>query len=44
MDWGRWWLRSSRADCNDYHELELSGAWKPSDSSRPLLDGEGKET
>jgi hypothetical protein len=37
-------LRSSPAKSNDSHKLELPGAWKPSNSSRPLPDGEGKET
>ena len=31
-------------DRNEHDELELSGAWEPLDSSRPLPNSKGKQT
>jgi hypothetical protein len=42
MDQGWQRLLSSPADRNEYYKLELSRAWEPSNSSKPLSDGEGK--
>jgi hypothetical protein len=39
----RRWLRSSLAGKDEYPKLELSRAWEPSNSLRPLPDGEGEE-
>jgi hypothetical protein len=41
-EWRRLW--NSPVDCNEYHELELLGAWEPLDSSRPLPLGKEEET
>jgi hypothetical protein len=38
----RQWLMISPASLNELLQLELPGAWEPSDRSGPLPDGEGK--
>ena len=37
-------MAAAVADRNEHDELELSGAWEPLDSSRPLPNSKGKQT